>query len=65
MKDNLAHTENHFISLKSCKQVIPDSSPVYCLRKSLDNTIYPKSSGIDELMAQRIEMFFINYSRTD
>ena len=52
-----AVTANHFISLKPCNQVIHDSAPVYFF--DLDNTIYPKSSGIDELMAKRIEMFFI------
>ena len=27
----------------------------------LDNTLYPKSSGIDQLMARRIELFFIEH----
>lgn len=50
-------TANHFLSLKPCNQVILESAPVYFF--DLDNTIYPKSSGIDELMAQRIEKFFV------
>lgn len=37
----------------------PSDGPVYFF--DLDNTIYPKSSGIAELMAQRIELFFVNY----
>jgi len=34
----------------------PASHPVFFF--DLDNTIYPKSSGIDHMMARRIELFF-------
>ena len=37
----------------------PIEGPVFFF--DLDNTLYPKSSGIAELMAHRIELFFVNY----
>ena len=48
----------HFLPLKPCNEA-PSDGPVFFF--DLDNTIYPKSSGIAELMAQRIELFFVNY----
>lgn len=37
----------------------PADGPVFFF--DLDNTLYPKSSGIAELMVERIELFFVNY----
>lgn len=48
----------HFIALTPLNQA-PQDSPVYFF--DLDNTLYPKSSGIAELMVERIELFFVNY----
>lgn len=53
---------NHFIKLTPCNKPPPHhphARPVYFF--DLDNTLYPKSSGIAELMVERIELFFQNY----
>ncbi len=46
------------LRLDACN-LAPQDGPVYFF--DLDNTLYPKSSGIAELMVQRIELFFVNY----
>lgn len=48
----------HFQPMIPCN-IAPIDGPVFFF--DLDNTLYPKSSGIAELMAQRIELFFVNY----
>jgi pyrimidine and pyridine-specific 5'-nucleotidase len=48
----------HFLPLKPSNKA-PVDGPVFFF--DLDNTLYPKSSGIAELMAHRIELFFVNY----
>lgn len=50
---------NHFLKFEPIHKVSHPNPPVYFF--DLDNTIYPKSSGIDKLMAERIELFFVNY----
>ena len=48
----------HFIPLIP-RDIPPENCPFFFF--DLDNTLYPKSSGIAELMVQRIELFFVNY----
>jgi pyrimidine and pyridine-specific 5'-nucleotidase len=48
-------SNTHFIQLTPLHSTCSDA-PVYFF--DLDNTLYPKSSGIDLLMARRIELFF-------
>lgn len=48
----------HFIKLTPLYEA-PKDGPIFFF--DLDNTLYPKSSGIAELMVERIELFFINY----
>lgn len=50
---------NHYLRLEPLHKVNHPNAPVYFF--DLDNTLYPKSSGIDKLMAERIELYFINY----
>lgn len=54
----IGNNYGHFLPMKPCN-IAPKGGPVYFF--DLDNTLYPKSSGIAELMAQRIELFFVNY----
>lgn len=51
-------SKGHFMKLTPLNQA-PQDGPVYFF--DLDNTLYPKSSGIAELMVERIELFFVNY----
>lgn len=55
---NKQNSLGHCLPMTPCNEA-PIDGPVFFF--DLDNTLYPKSSGIGELMAQRIELFFINY----
>ncbi len=51
----------HFMPFRSIPLEIQNNPkhPVFFF--DLDNTLYPKSSGIDQLMARRIELFFMEH----
>ncbi len=55
------HLPCHFMPLRPIPQRHLKNSkhPVFFF--DLDNTLYPKSSGIDQLMARRIELFFVEH----
>lgn len=55
---NKKNSLGHFLPMTPCNEA-PIDGPVFFF--DLDNTLYPKSSGISELMVNRIELFFINY----
>ena len=55
---NATDESTHFITLNPLNQA-PEDGPFFFF--DLDNTLYPKSSGIAELMVERIELFFVNY----
>lgn len=57
-KDIRNSEKKHFLSLEPCNKVARDDLAFFF---DLDNTIYPKSSGIDQLMVERIELFFVDY----
>lgn len=56
--ENSSNSLGHFLPMTP-SNTAPIDGPVFFF--DLDNTLYPKSSGIAELMAHRIELFFINY----
>ena len=58
LSERINEINGHCLYL-SPRHEAPKDGPVYFF--DLDNTIYPKSSGIAELMVQRIELFFVKY----
>lgn len=51
----------HFMPLRPIPTAIASDPKHPIFFFDLDNTLYPKSSGIDQLMARRIELFFTEH----